>query len=713
MGKSKEKKKKKELKIGSEDYYSLQLRDICLKEEIKSLLTISITLLVVYLYTLAPTVTLEDSGVILTAVNFMGIPHPPGYPLFTFLGKIFSYLPFAEKAVSIGFLSTLSSIISSLCIYLITRHLLDRKSLAFCAAFLYSFAATIWYYASVVEFYALNTSFFFLIFLLSLRQYIAPTEKRLLIGSIVFGLSLSNHWPLMVLSSVSFWILLIPSWKLIKKNLIKILGLFLIGILPYIHIYLTSQGNPEIAMFGPVKDFSEFFRYITRGHYLDIENQKFATWEGQLNFIWLYLKMIFWEYNLVAFLVIPLGLSLLYKIKEKYVSFSIFWSLIGSSILYLVFAKPEFDTLTISAYKSYQSVPLGMFTLVIIVGVDFLVKKIEKEYNDKIRRILVLFILIFFPFFTFVQNFKHANLHQERFSQIFAQDVLNTLPQNAKLFNCCDSDLGPLSYEHYVNKTRPDIEMFSQFGYLYNNRLFNLYKQDYKSSISALQNFMDTNKTIYAVEYGPIIQGLKNVKVKNFGLYYEVSQVETGFDPSKELIERSTSFLNRVEKGEFLDFWPYHRDIIIGNYCEVLTTRGIEHAIFKKNKRCKLFWAQYLEKTGDHKEASRIFKELIAEYKSINPVNKDYHELFYQYFQSSVYTINSLGSSPELMQKELSRLVNEVLEGIEIFPICENKVLIGILKVGTQIKLPIDWNKILTPFSQCSYMAKAKSILKL
>ncbi|NIP26576.1 MAG: DUF2723 domain-containing protein, partial [Phycisphaerae bacterium] len=46
-----------------------------------------------YLLTMAPTVTFEDSGELITAAYNLGVPHQPGYPLFTLLGRIFSFIP--------------------------------------------------------------------------------------------------------------------------------------------------------------------------------------------------------------------------------------------------------------------------------------------------------------------------------------------------------------------------------------------------------------------------------------------------------------------------------------------------------------------------------------------------------------------------------------------------------------------------------------------
>ncbi len=64
---------------------------------------------VVYLATLAPSVTLEDSGEFITAAVHFGVPHPPGYPLWTWLGWIFSHaIPFGNLAWRVNLLSAVA-----------------------------------------------------------------------------------------------------------------------------------------------------------------------------------------------------------------------------------------------------------------------------------------------------------------------------------------------------------------------------------------------------------------------------------------------------------------------------------------------------------------------------------------------------------------------------------------------------------------------------
>jgi len=52
----------------------------------------------IYLYTLAPELTLEDSGELCTGSFYAGIPHPPGYPFWAIYSYLWTLLPFGNVA---------------------------------------------------------------------------------------------------------------------------------------------------------------------------------------------------------------------------------------------------------------------------------------------------------------------------------------------------------------------------------------------------------------------------------------------------------------------------------------------------------------------------------------------------------------------------------------------------------------------------------------
>ena len=83
----------------------------------------------VYVATLAPTVTGEDSGELIAAAYGWGVAHPPGYPLWTILaGLAVRVLPFASVAYRVNLLSAVLGSFSAAILCVILRRFFDCKS---------------------------------------------------------------------------------------------------------------------------------------------------------------------------------------------------------------------------------------------------------------------------------------------------------------------------------------------------------------------------------------------------------------------------------------------------------------------------------------------------------------------------------------------------------------------------------------------------------
>src|SRR5688572_10585383 len=66
-----------------------------------------------YTYTLAPTVTLVDSGELILAAETLGVAHPPGFPLYVLLAHLATLLPFGNLAVRVHFASAMFAALTS------------------------------------------------------------------------------------------------------------------------------------------------------------------------------------------------------------------------------------------------------------------------------------------------------------------------------------------------------------------------------------------------------------------------------------------------------------------------------------------------------------------------------------------------------------------------------------------------------------------------
>src|SRR5262245_64407250 len=85
----------------------------------------SACVLVLYLVTLAPSTAMWDTSEYIAAAYTLGLPHPPGNPLFVIIGRVFSILPIASSiAVRINILAAICSAVSAGLCFLFTERVL-------------------------------------------------------------------------------------------------------------------------------------------------------------------------------------------------------------------------------------------------------------------------------------------------------------------------------------------------------------------------------------------------------------------------------------------------------------------------------------------------------------------------------------------------------------------------------------------------------------
>jgi len=175
-----------------------------------------------FFYFMSPEVTLEDSGELVTGAFNFGVPHPPGYPLWAFMGWVWRCLvPLGNPAWRICLMSVLTgALVVGVMTLLMTRSILMLlRSLAWAdsideqlkqwialmvgtsAALLFGFNRGVWLWACVPEMRVLNVFMFTLTTFTFFGWMLRPERHGFLYATIlVYGLGISNHQTIAVMA---------------------------------------------------------------------------------------------------------------------------------------------------------------------------------------------------------------------------------------------------------------------------------------------------------------------------------------------------------------------------------------------------------------------------------------------------------------------------------------------------------------------------------
>ena len=146
-----------------------------------------------YLKTAAPTVYNLDSAELSTAAWTVGVPHPPGYPLYVLLGKAFSFIPVGDVGYRLNLMSAVFAGLTLVALYFIVLHLTGSRVAGLTASWLLGFSYHFWADAVVAEVYTLDAFLLASLVLLLLRWSVSGKASTLALAFFVCGLGLAHR----------------------------------------------------------------------------------------------------------------------------------------------------------------------------------------------------------------------------------------------------------------------------------------------------------------------------------------------------------------------------------------------------------------------------------------------------------------------------------------------------------------------------------------
>lgn len=433
--------------------------------------------LIVYLLTLAPSVTFFDSGEFVTAIASLGSAHSPGYPLFINYAKPFTWLPFGNVAFRVNIATAISAAAACYGVYLLVCHLLDgekllgppgglelfRKVAALGAALAFSFTPRLWLQSNHDKPYPLITFIAAMVFYLVFRwrdRYREGDERPayIYLGAFLCGLAFGAHQTIILLIPSFAFLLIIMEWRLITriKEMVLMTLFGFLGFSVYLHIPVRATQNP-LLNWGDAKSLSQFlWHFLRRGYPVEKPPRDLALLWDQIN-----AYSVPHEFTAVGMALMLTGMALFFRKRRDeilaYVIGLFFFLLIIVGYFNtpgeMIFLTEEFFT------------PLYLYSAVFIgLGIFSLIRMgCALVPEHKLSSVPVLFLVgtlaLGLPTVLCARNYYENDQHENYIAYDYATNTLRTLPQRTSLFTWGDSGAFPLWYLQGVERMREDVAL--------------------------------------------------------------------------------------------------------------------------------------------------------------------------------------------------------------------------------------------------------------
>lgn len=432
---------------------------------LKYSIALFILVFAIYFFTLSHEVNWRDSGELITSAFTLSIAHPPGYPLFLLIAKVFTFLPlpgFLSTAFKLNFMSAFFSALAAVCLFNILEKVFNfinnenHLSLSFLITLLFSLSTTLWYSSVTTTSYTLNL---FLVLLLSFILVNIFWENKFHYQTLFFfllGVGLCNHYTIIAVFIIYIVFFIKDKfWHHLKLiDYFKFMLFLLLGLSIYLYLPIRSLSNPVINWGNP-SNVNNFLAVVFRQQYGDIFNHinilkdliqqlsvinpiyEFMA-NSQENILMKNIIYLLLSLGCIYFLI--LGIKFL-KPKQIYLFFL---------LLFLCFTLPLILVISTSIDKLYT---LKVFFIPGWVG--FYVLLFTGIYSKFKKTFVYLGLSIFIALFLI--NYGVQNKAHYLYTKDYATSILNNTTYRSIFFTLKDNETFPLWYYKYVQYKRKDL----------------------------------------------------------------------------------------------------------------------------------------------------------------------------------------------------------------------------------------------------------------
>jgi hypothetical protein len=418
-----------------------------------------------YNATLTPSLSYlsPDGNELATVPYVLGLAHSPGYPLYTWLGKIFTWLPIGDVAHRMNLMSAILGSLSVGGLYLIILTLLHpkasshtlRRVCSILASLLFAFSSTFWSQAVIAEVYTPNLAFVAFTLLALLYWEHTRRVRDFFLFALVFGLSLGMHLSNLGFAPAFALFILLTDFKVLKRFTWWLAGFlgFGMGIAQFLWLPLKANTLTDRMMLARTPTTLKGIVSYTLGAFSQL---KFAFPLFELpDRLVIYLDLLRQQFTLFGILLGMIGLVAILIRRSRY-----YYLLVGMYLVHVWFFIQyqvfDLEVFFLPAHFVW-AIFIAFGVLEILAGLTTLIQLLPGSSLRRILRFLLITLVLLSTLIPLLRNWSDNDRSGDVAVNDFYANLWEILPQESVLVTRSGVFGYDAFYWQLVYNTRDDV----------------------------------------------------------------------------------------------------------------------------------------------------------------------------------------------------------------------------------------------------------------
>jgi len=492
-----------------------------------------------------------DSGDLVSAAAQCGVPHPPGYALYTLLGCFLNMIPLITPSWKLTLLSSIPHALVLAMLYGVVSVITSMPGIGLATVILLAANYLFFLYSVTPEVFAGLSLFLMGISIALFTWMYIKKIRHWYVLCFLTGLSLSHHHVILFLAPAA----LVMIWKThVYKTLSRmhiifgILWMF-VGLLPYVYVIIAARFGHAVVLWNNPNSFSRFMRLVTRADYGTFQSGAVygaGLTERLLQFK-AYGQLLLYDLRIIGVILAIIGWICLYKKQWiVWIYTTIAYLLLGPFFFFYA-SFPLMNRFTLGTYERFM-LP-GYLILYLYLGVglsvvyQYVTHTIGRMFSSRtIYTIweygIILFVVSYVSSQIYITINRFWGIQHDQTANNLGIDILSTLPPRTILIMGRDTPLFTTQYMRYALNMRPDVKVIHATRLTTEDyqdvlsRAFSdiRFPQVYDRKVSSFISANISHSPIYANQEYPVEKGYVWI---HEGLLYKLASSSASFSIEK------------------------------------------------------------------------------------------------------------------------------------------------------------------------------------